>query len=488
MILFQDEHLLVVNKPSGINTHKPDRFAPDGIHEWLSRRYGALSVLHRLDKETSGVLIFGRTRVANQSLSQQFESHQVQKEYLLLSDRRPSRQRFHAETPDAETEFEFVQEHDGVFLMAARPITGKTHQIRRHAAANKFPILGDVKYGGEPSARLMLHAHRITFTHPKTGERMTLEASVPGVFEDGEAMTAAREFRELAFSVGDTNAFRLISGAADGFPNVIVDSYDGRLLVQWQTENVDASLYDQLMPATAVYEQVCTKQRRTTPQCVRGVAEERFAVRENGLTFLAGFGEGLSTGLFMDQRENRWRLLQMSLTGKTVLNTFAYTCAFSVASAKAGAVTTSVDLSKKYLEWGKENFEANGLYAAGHEFLAGDVFEWFRRFAKREKKWDVVILDPPTFSTTKDGRRFQAERDYGDLAAQAVRLVAPGGTLFCSTNQRTLTTEKFESVVRAAAARCGREVREMEFATVPWDFRVAEGEHSYLKTLWAELD
>lgn len=479
LILFANADLLVANKPAGVNTHRPDRFAPDGLHEWLARRYGPLSIVQRLDKDTSGVIVFGRNREANQSLSRQFESHRVQKEYLLLAAQRPTRQRFRARTPEAETEFEFVQPHGNWFLIRARPITGKTHQIRRHAAANGFPILGDTIYGGAPAPRLMLHAHRLTLTEPVAA---TFEATVPAGFEEGDALVAAREFRELMFGE-ETNAFRLINGAADGLPGVIVDSYDGRLLVQWQTEAVATEWYDRL-DGRAVYEQVCTKQRRTMPRCVRGAAEERFPVRENGLTFLAGFGEGLSTGLFMDQRENRWRLLRMDLRGKSVLNTFSYTCAFSVAAAKVGAATTSVDLSRNYLEWGRENFRANGMDAAGHEFLAGDVFEWFKRFAKHGRQWDVVLLDPPTFSTTKGGRRFQVGSDYESLAAQAAALVKPGGTLFCSTNQRTLSPSEFEAMVR----RCGRVTGEVEFATVPFDYRLAEGERAYLKTLWARLD
>jgi 23S rRNA (cytosine1962-C5)-methyltransferase len=475
LILFADEQLLVVNKPSGINTHRPDRLAPEGIHEFLTRRYGPLSVVHRLDKDTSGVLVFGRTRAANQSLSRQFEGRHVRKEYLLLSPSRPTRQKFQAYSPDAQTEFEFVQPHGANFLIAARPLTGKTHQIRRHAAANGFPILGDTQYGGAPCARLMLHAHRLTL------EGGTFEATVPAAFEDLDAFTAVREFRELLFD-DPTAAYRLISGAADGFPDVIVDSYAGRLLVLWQTTKVDPSLYDRL-PATAIVEQVCTKQKRVPPRIVTGNVPERFPVTENGLTFLAGFGEGLSTGLFMDQRENRARLLQMNLTGKSVLNSFAYTCAFSVAAAKAGATTTSVDLSRNYLEWGKENFRANQLDPAGHEFVAGDAFEWFERFAKRGRQWDMVLVDPPTFSTTKQGRVFQAERDYPELATLATKLVKPGGMLFCSTNQRTLTPERFEAVVRGV----GRPVTALEFATVPFDFRLAERERSYLKTFWATL-
>ena len=259
LILFEDEHLLVVNKPSGINTHKPDRYAPDGIHEWLQKIVGgrsssraearrnavrrewtralqpSLSILHRLDKETSGVMLFGKTQRANQSLSRQFESHQIEKQYLLLSSARPTRAKFRAKSADAVTEFAFVQPHGRFFLIEARPITGKTHQIRRHAAENGFPIVGDAKYGGEPAPRLMLHAHKLTFEHPARGEKMTMEASVPAAFEELDALAAAKEFRDLIFDE-DTNAFRLISGAADGFPDVIVDSYAGNLLVQWQTE------------------------------------------------------------------------------------------------------------------------------------------------------------------------------------------------------------------------------------------------------------
>jgi 23S rRNA (cytosine1962-C5)-methyltransferase len=191
--------------------------------------------------------------------------------------------------------------------------------------------------------------------------------------------------------------------------------------------------------------------------------------------------------VFLDQRENRRRLLEMPLRGKTVLNTFAYTCAFSVVAAKAGAVTTSVDLSKNYLEWGRDNFLANGLDPAAHEFVFGDAFDWLKRFAKRGQKWDGVILDPPTFSTTKKGRAFQAGRDYEELAALAIPLVSPGGWLLCSTNQRTLAPEEFEGSIQKAATRCGRSMGTTEFETVPFDFRVAPKEKPYLKTFWTRL-
>jgi 23S rRNA (cytosine1962-C5)-methyltransferase len=503
LILFEDEQLLVVNKPSGINTHKPDRFAPDGLHEWLTKRHPqwrTLSILHRLDKDTSGVMVFGKTTRANQSLTEQFEARAVKKSYLLLSSTRPTRASFWAKSPNAVTEFIFLEQHGQAFLVEARPLTGKTHQIRRHAAENGFPILGDTQYGGDAAPRLMLHAHQIAFMHPVSGLRVSFEASVPRAFEELDPLVAAAEFREPLFDE-QTDAFRLIAGEADAFPEVIVDSYAQTLVVQWQTDKVAENgpklikqLRDQLRP-TAIYEQRATKQKRTAPALAwrsSGIEGDepgsaRLTVCEHGVAFLIGFGEGLSTGLFLDQRENRRRLLGMRLKGKTVLNTFAYTCAFSVAAARAGAATTSVDLSKNYLEWGKDNFRANELDPAAHEFVAGDAFEWLKRFTKRERTWDVVILDPPTFSTTKQGRAFQAARDYEELVRLAMPLVAPGGWLLCSTNQRTLGAEEFEKSIQDAARHCSRVIELLEFETLPFDFRLAPKERAYLKTFWAKL-
>ncbi len=517
LILFEDEHLLIVNKPSGINTHKPDRFAADGLHEWLTKResrWRNLSILQRLDKDTSGVMLFGKTRQANQSLNKQFEQHTVGKTYLLLSAVRPTRMKFCAKSPDGATEFEFIQPHGDHFLVQARPRTGKTHQIRRHAADNGFPILGDAQYSGDPAPRLMLHAHKIAFEHPASGQRVSFEASVPRAFDEIDPLVVAMEFREPLFDE-ETNVFRLMSGEADGFPGAIVDSYAGNVLVQWQKEaamktgrELIERLRDECKPM-AIYEQLVTRQKRTMPTLVlEGHApsppieqgqrsrsrhggmtlHDRIPILEHGLTFLVNFGEGLSTGIFLDQRENRRRLLTMPLKGKAVLNVFAYTCAFSVAAAKAGAVTTSVDLSRNYLEWGKDNFRANDLDPTVHHFVVGDAFEWLKRFAKRGQRWDVVILDPPTFSTTKQGRAFQAARDYEDLAALATPLVAAGGWLLCSTNQRTLDAEEFERCINKAVRRGGGVIESLEFETLPFDFRVAPKERPYLKTFWARLE
>jgi len=117
-----------------------------------------------------------------------------------------------------------------------------------------------------------------------------------------------------------------------------------------------------------------------------------------------------------------------------VLNTFAYTCGFSTCAAQAGARTTNIDLSGKYLDWGRRNFALNRLDAAAHLFLRGDVLDWLARLARKRRAFDVVLLDPPTFSRSKQSGTFQAERDYPKLVRAALAVLRPGGLLFASTN------------------------------------------------------
>ncbi len=201
-VIFEDEHLLVVSKPAGWNTHAPSPFAGEGIYDWLRHReprWSSLAILHRLDKETSGVLVFGKTPLANKSLTEQFTARRVHKKYLLLTDRAVPQKEFtvktalvrtgekYASRPGgemAETKFtpvadaKFEVKSAGLKMVSAEPFTGRTHQIRVHAAESGFPILGDTLYGGTPSSRVFLHAAEIAFTHPATNEPVKFSAPV----------------------------------------------------------------------------------------------------------------------------------------------------------------------------------------------------------------------------------------------------------------------------------------------------------------------
>ncbi len=169
-------------------------------------------------------------------------------------------------------------------------------------------------------------------------------------------------------------------------------------------------------------------------------------VAERGVRFGVDFGAGYSAGLFIDQRANR--AFVRKLECRQVLNTFAYTCSFSVVAALGGARTLSIDLSKKSLDRGRENFALNGLSVEGQRFLADDVLDVLPRLERRGEKFDLLILDPPTFSLGNRGRRWQVEEQIEDLLRAALDVAAPGASLLLSTNCTKLDRNALERTAR----------------------------------------
>jgi 23S rRNA (cytosine1962-C5)-methyltransferase len=167
---------------------------------------------------------------------------------------------------------------------------------------------------------------------------------------------------------------------------------------------------------------------------------------ERNLCYAIDFGAGYSVGLFIDQRENR-RFVRDVSPG-TLLNCFAYTCSFSVAAATVGAQTVSVDLSKKSLARGRENFALNSVPTTDHRFIADDVMNVLPRLARRGEKFDVIILDPPTFSRSHRGRAFQVEQDFETLLLAALEVAQRDARILLSTNCSTLRERALEVMGR----------------------------------------
>lgn len=523
-LLFEDEHLLVANKPAGLNTHSPSPFAGEGLYEWLRHReprWAGLAIQQRLDKETSGVIVFGKTTAANRSLTEQFTQRRVRKKYLLLTDRRVPRaslivksalvragekyvnRPLHAGSDIAETYFRVIESSAGRTLLEAEPVTGRTHQIRVHAAAQGFPVLGDTLYGGAPAPRVCLHAAQLGFKHPISGGELAFEAPVDFLADPRLAL------RTLLIDDA-TNAFRLIHGAADGWPGWHVDRLGDFLLSESERlpgERELKMLSDLLakFSLAGAYHKTWNRRVReagvdsASPCLLLGAAAPgKFLVRENGMNFELSFAEGYSTGLFLDQRDNRRRFLANHIAAefslfphaaqpREVLNAFAYTCGFSVCAAKAGARVTSLDLSRKYLDWGKRNFTANDLDPAAHDFIFGDVFDWLRRFARQRRQFDAVILDPPTFSTSKERGAFRVEKDYAELTALTLAVLRPNGILFACTNSAKLAPQKFTGDLSSVIAQAGRRVVRTHFVPQPPDFPIHRSEPAHLKTLWLRV-
>ena len=304
----------------------------------------------------------------------------------------------------------------------------------------------------------------------------------------------------------------MIHGASDGWPGWYVERL-GKFLLSQSEQPLRAEQREELarlakiFSARGAYHKILSRQvRRTTaaeasPQLVLGeAAPERFEICENGVRFELSFNEGYSTGLFLDQRDNRRRFLtgyiaadfpllkpQTPDARPEILNVFAYTCGFSVCAARAGAKTTSLDLSKKYLEWGRRNFTLNGLDPAAHDFIYGDAFDWLRRLAKKGRVFDAVALDPPTFSQSKEHGLFRAEKDFGKLVAAALPLVRPGGVLFAATNAADWPPEKFLADVEKAIHSARRKILQRHHVPQPPDFPISRAEPAFLKTAWLRI-
>jgi 23S rRNA (cytosine1962-C5)-methyltransferase len=488
------------------------------------------------------VLVFGKTPLANKSLTEQFTARQVHKKYVLLTDgNAPLKNSFMVKTtlrpywreirqpagrrnrrnanllPSCESELK--TKNSKLKTVSASPLTGRTHQIRVHAAESGFPILGDTLYGGPAAARVFLHAAEIEFTHPATSKPVKFSAPVNFDIEPRLAL------RTAVIESENTNAFRVIHGASDGWPGWFVEKLGDFLLSQSESpltakQNEELSRFAKLFSSRGAYHKILSRQVRrsntaeASPQLVFGeAAPERFEILENGIRYEMSFNEGYSVGLFLDQRDNRRRLLTGHIAAHfqlpiancqlskppagvaepignsklEILNTFAYTCGFSVAAAKAGARTTSLDLSKKYLEWGKRNFALNNLDPAAHDFIYGDAFDWLRRLAKKGRAFDTIVLDPPTFSQSKEHGAFRAEKDYGKLVAAALPVLKPGGLLLASTNAAEFSPEDFLADIESAVRAAKRKIVKQHYVPQPPDFPISRDEPAYLKTVWLKI-
>ncbi len=524
-IVSEDDDLLVVRKPAGVNTHRPDLHAQEGIYELVRRRteLDKLALLHRLDKETSGLLVFGKSAAGTKAVADQFQKHTLTKRYLLLvkrDDSRPNRLRCdksvrgkkkRREQPSAEeleavTEFELKERGVAHDLIEARPLTGRTHQVRLHAARLGMPIAGDTLYGGPPGARLFLHAAGLNLVAPSgpLALREPLPAAFTRVLQGAQAtepaVAAQAALKARRSLLGDTTqAFLWIDRKHDGFPALRIEKLgDVALAIRYDDREgpLPKMAVDALMQTgslRAVVEQRRPRGGGGGPSTViaGSLEDRRFVVEELGLRYQIDLSASeTSSGLFLDQRETRRRLAASPLTGKTLLNAFGHTGSLSVAAAHAGAETLTLDLSKGYLDWARENLRLNGFDPAEHDFIYGDALDWMARLAKKGRRFDRVLIDPPSFSTGRGKRKKQTwsvERDLALLISLAAKLTTPGGELFVSTNLRRLTWPRFAVMLQDGLKSAKRD-GSIEPGTLPLDHRSGPKDPPYLKTAWVTLD
>ena len=308
----------------------------------------------------------------------------------------------------------------------------------------------------------------------------------------------ALQLRRVHTKLGDTDAYRLVNGEGDGLPGLTVDCYGGYLMVQlyaagWRPHlpAVVQALQEILSPR-GIYEKTrplhtreleASSDTKKYGSLLTGTAApDPLEVRENGLNFLVSLERGLNSGLFLDQRSNRRDLMDRA-RGERVLNLFAYTGAFSVAAAAAGAtLVTGVDASAGYTDWARANFGANRLNPKRHEFVVGDCLAVLHELAKQGKSYDIILMDPPSFSTTARSR-FTTRGGTSDVVAAALPLLQTGGLMIASSNHQKVDVADYLKELRRGALQAGCDLRVISLAGQPEDFPypVTFPEGRYLK-------
>lgn len=306
----------------------------------------------------------------------------------------------------------------------------------------------------------------------------------------------ARTARTAFYSNDQTTAFRFFNGDGDGIGGLTIDYYEGFYVFTWFSQGIYQHR-DQILEAfriaipdyEGIYEKNNFRTAKIKSQFVEGEqAPKPLLIKENGISYATYLDEGWMTGIFLDQRDVRNRIMNEYGVGKTVLNMFSYTGAFSVAAAMGGAVkTVNIDVANRSKEKTREQFEVNGLDPDVHEIRVMDIYSYLDYAQKHHLQFDLIVVDPPTFARTKV-RTFSAEQDYADLVKEFLEVLAPGGILIASTNAWKISRDDFYQMVSEGFDAVGVDGYLLEEHSLPEDFRINDQypESNYLKVLVLE--
>ena len=301
----------------------------------------------------------------------------------------------------------------------------------------------------------------------------------------------AKEKRRTYYQDDLTTAFRLFNQEGDGFGGLTVDLYGDYAVFSWynsyvyQIRQTISEAFRQVFPEVlGAYEKIRFKGLDYESAHVYGQeAPDFFTVLENGVLYQVFMNDGLMTGIFLDQHEVRGSLVDGLAMGKSLLNMFSYTAAFSVAAAMGGASqTTSVDLAKRSRELSQAHFQANGISTDDHRFIVMDVFEYFKYAKRKGLTYDVIVLDPPSFARNKK-QTFSVAKDYHKLISQSLEILNPGGIIIASTNAANVSRQKFTEQIDKGFA--GRSYQILNKYGLPADFAYNKKDESsnYLKVI-----
>jgi len=308
---------------------------------------------------------------------------------------------------------------------------------------------------------------------------------------------SAVTYRKSFFDDKETTAFRVFNGEGDGIGGVTIDYFDGYYLLTWYSIGI-YTFKEQILEALksqVAYKGIYQKKRfdakgrylDDTDDFICGEkAPEPLIVKENGTNFAVYLDDGAMVGVFLDQKEVRKTIRDKYAKGKTVLNTFSYTGAFSVFSALGGATkTTSVDLANRSRAKTEEQFRVNDIDPKTQEIIVEDVFNYFKYAVRKKLSFDMVVLDPPSFARSKK-HTFSAAKDYTKLLKEAIQITSKGGIIVASTNAANFDMKRFKTFIDKAFKELNGKYSIEETFSLPKDFRVSEKfkEGNYLKVVF----
>lgn len=308
----------------------------------------------------------------------------------------------------------------------------------------------------------------------------------------------AFERREAFYNDQDTTAFRVFNGEGDGIGGLTIDYYDGYYMVSWYSEGIYSlkhhvyNVLDKIVDYKAIYEKkrFATKgQYIEQDDFVRGEEGDfPIIVKENGMNFAVDLNDGAMTGIFLDQRDVRKAIRDQYAENRTVLNTFSYTGAFSVAASLGGATkTVSIDLASRSESKTIEQFSVNAIDYEQQEIRVMDVFDYFRYAKRHALKYGLVILDPPSFARSKK-YTFSTARNYPELVKDAIAVTEKNGIIVASTNNASFGMKRFKSFIDQAFKDTKTKYKVLEESSLPRDFRSNRNfpEFNYLKVVILE--
>lgn len=308
---------------------------------------------------------------------------------------------------------------------------------------------------------------------------------------------AAVDYRESFYKDETTTAFRVLNGEGDGLGGLTIDYFDGFYMLTWYSLGIYElkEIIIEALKLSVEYKGIYQKKRfdgkgkyldDDNDFLFGEEADAPITIKENNVNFAIYLDDGAMVGVFLDQRDVRKAIRDKYAKGKTVLNTFSYTGAFSVFAAVGGAKkTTSVDLAKRSLTKTQEQFSVNAIDVQKQDIIVEDVFNYFKYAVRKKLLFDMVVVDPPSFARSKK-HTFSASKDYVNLLKEVIQITNTNGIIVASTNSANFSMMTFRDFISKAFKELKGKFKVEESYTLPRDFKVLDKfkEGDYLKVVF----